>query len=257
MPFIRTYHGLMGEKLHKVTDEEYAELVARYEDLKARANAAYADLWGAPSEDLAAAREAFELAYKLDREEDMDVLKNAFNACDEESRRRNYEAAQRRADAQRAVDNVVKAIEAAGKALESLQNIPRPEDLPPVTLPAPIDPAYLEGADLARERIVPTSDHGSHMHYEGRLKTCLSVLKVGIPTDTRKKAEALLTALLERTAEADAVVVANLKAIDAEQRRRDEERQRQEKAKEEAAHLPEIVADLRERIAQLEGKAKV
>lgn len=254
MPIIRTYHGISGEHFTEVSEEEYAKVTAEYEDLKAQAERAGADLEHATAEDLQAPRKAYELAYKLQRDLDMDGLQVLMDTCERNLREKTLKAAQKQADARAAEADFIKAVEKLGEALVSLQHIPSKDELPQVTVEPPIMPESLVGADLARERIVPTGNHGAHVAYANRLEKCMDVIKGGIPADTRKKAEALLEELSKRNAALDAVNVANLETIAAEQRRRDEERRREEQAQAEAENLPETVAELRQRIAALEAK---
>lgn len=255
MPTIRKYHGnVIGAELHEVSEEEHAVLVAQYHDLKARAERAAANAARASTADLKAARQALELAYQLQRDEEYRALRKVTEACEGAQREREVRAAQERAATGQRVTDVLRAIEAMGAAVATLGGAPSPDELPREASRQPIDPASLEGADLDRARIAPTMGHENHRRQAERLRWCLDVLSGGVPAAARKRAAALVEELLRRNEEADAVDLADLESIAAEQARRDEEAERKARAEAEAERLPETMMEMRELIAELQSK---
>lgn len=256
MPTIRMFHGnIIDGQSHEVSAEEYEVLLAQYNDLKARAKAAAANVEQAPSANLKAARQAYEIAYQLRRDDEAQMLGRIADACEAEARSRDLKSALRNRSISQSVTSTISAIESLASAIATLSNAPHPDELPQQEPHEPIEPASLVGADLDVARIAPAMSHDSHLRYSERLHRCLDVLKGGLPTEVCKGATELVETLLEQSEAADAVNVADLKAIAAEQARRDAEREHQEQAQAEAENLPETIADLRQRIAKLEGRA--
>lgn len=255
MPAIRKFHGsIYGAQLHEVTTEEYDAIVAQYRDLKQRAEAAAASPEQAPSADLRAPRQAYELAYQLQRpDEEADGLQRIIDVCENVLHERELKAEQKRRGVDRAVQGVIRATEAIASTIATLREAPSPDDLPPVVQREPIDPASLVGADLDRARIIPSMNHESNLKQANRLQTCLDNLKL-VPADARKKAAPLVEALLARNAQADVVDVADLEAIAKEQARRDEEAAHKAQIQAEAERLPETIIEMRELIAELQSK---
>jgi len=254
MPKIRTYHGNAGTQLHEITEEEYAAMTAEYSDLKARAERAADSPGEATEEDLGAAREAYELAYRLQRDEDMADLKGIMARCGDVLRERRIREDWERREATARESEIIRACESLAEIVTILANAPDPGEIPPATPREIIAPESLVDADLERAGIIPESDHQRLQDQNERLQVCLDTIRGGIPASARKRAGEYLEGLIKRNAEADTVNVVNIAAVTAERNRRAAERWQEEQARAEVENLPETVADLRERLAALEAK---
>jgi len=253
MPKIRTYHGNAGTQLHEVTEEEYAVIVAQYSELKARAERAVDSPGEASTEDLEAARQCYELAYRLGRDEERPNLKDIMDRADNLLRERRIREDQERREAAAREAEVIRAIEEIEKNVGILANVD-PDAISPAMPGKTIKPEELVDADLERESIVPERAHKHLQEQKARLQSCLDVIKNGIPANARKRATEYIEGLLRRDAELDLAHVINLAAINAESNRRKAEIWQEEQARDEVENLPETVADLRERLASLEAK---